>query len=345
MNYPVKNLTFNQDQSCFTCSMQDGLRLYNVEPLVEKLRLDVDTVGSVTCVAMLHRTNLLAIVGGGLNAKFPINVVKIWDDNVKDFVLHYKFAYEVLNVHMCKDKIVIVLRNSVYVFSFPNNSKQLLQVDTRSNPLGMCQMTTANDRYQLLATLGHKVGCLQLIDLSNVGKEDSRSPVTISAHQTDIACLALNRQGTLVATASEKGTLIRIFDTQSRLKVVELRRGADQAVLHCINFNSDSSYLCAASDKGTVHVFALKDTTLNRRSAFAKAGRVSPFQQYTNSQWSFCQFTVAAECPCICAFGPGNSVVAICIDGTFHKYVFTAEGNCSRQTYDVFLELEDALDF
>lgn len=34
-----------------------------------------------------------------------------------------------------------------------------------------------------------------------------------------------------------------------------------------INFSHDSSFLCASSDKGTVHIFALKDTRLNRRSA------------------------------------------------------------------------------
>nr|CAB3267705.1 WD repeat domain phosphoinositide-interacting protein 4-like [Phallusia mammillata] len=339
----VRNLTFNEERTCFTCSMEDGMRLYNVDPLAEKLRMDMDKVGSVSKVAMLHRTSLLAIVGGGSRAKFPVNVVKIWDDSEKKFVLQYKFSQAVLNVHMCNDKIIIALKSCIYVFSFPNDSKQLLQVDTRYNPLGLCEVGPLGERH-VLATMGHAVGCIQIIDLSILGK-DSSSPISINAHQTDVACLALNSQGTVVATASEKGTLIRLFDTTTRQKLVELRRGSDQAVLHSINFNPSSSYLCAASDKGTVHIFALKDTTLNRRSAFAKAGKVSPFQQYTNSQWSFCHFTVPAECACICAFAKGNSVVAACVDGSFHKYIFTAEGNCSREAYDVFLELLDTCDF
>ena len=32
----------------------------------------------------------------------------------------------------------------------------------------------------------------------------SSSPVMISAHQGEIACLAMNQQGTMVATASDK---------------------------------------------------------------------------------------------------------------------------------------------
>ena len=33
-----------------------------------------------------------------------------------------------------------------------------------------------------------------------------------------------------------------------------------------INFSPDSAFLCVSSDKGTVHIFALKDTSLNKRS-------------------------------------------------------------------------------
>lgn len=61
--------------------------------------------------------------------------------------------------------------------------------------------------------------------------------------------------------------------------------------------------------------------------------------QYVESQWALANFTIPSECPCICAFGPLNSVIAICIDGTFHKYIFTPDGNCSREAFDIFLEV------
>nr|XP_026689712.1 WD repeat domain phosphoinositide-interacting protein 4 [Ciona intestinalis] len=344
MPFVVRHLHFNQDKSCFTCSMDDGFRVYNVEPLAEKCRIDADKVGSCSQAVMFYRSNLVAVVGGGLRPKFPQNVVRIWDDKFKKFVIEYCFNSNVLNVHLFRDKLIVALSRMVYVFSFPNKSEKLAEIETRPNPLGLCQVSPASDK-QLMAIPGHKVGGLQLIDVTTVDKTGSSCPITINAHQTDVACIALNHQGTIVATASEKGTLIRLFDTMSRQKLVELRRGSDQAVLHCINFSKDSSYLCASSDKGTVHIFALKDTALNRRSAFAKAGKVGPFQQYTNSQWSFSNFTVPAECACMCAFGRGNSVIAICIDGTYHKYVFTADGTCSRQAYDVYLEIGDEVDF
>ena len=36
---------------------------------------------------------------------------------------------------------------------------------------------------------------------------------------------------------------------------------------------------------------------------------------------------------------------AICVDGTFHKYVFTPDGNCNREAFDVYLDICDDDDF
>lgn len=146
----------------------------------------------------------------------------------------------------------------------------------------------------------------------------------------------------MVATASLKGTLIRVFDTVKRNLLVELRRGADPATLYCIAFSHDSDFLAVSSDKGTIHIFALKDTHLNRRSTFQSIGILG---QYVDSQWALANFTVAAECACVCAFGLNSSVYAICVDGTFHKYIFNQEGACLRDAFDVFLDIPETDDF
>uniref|UniRef100_A0A8B9UQY5 WD repeat domain phosphoinositide-interacting protein 4 n=2 Tax=Anas TaxID=8835 RepID=A0A8B9UQY5_9AVES len=259
---------------------------------------------------MLNRSNLLALVGGGSSPKFSDLSVLIWDDarEGKDekLVLEFTFPKPVLAVRMRHDKLVVVLRSRIYVFSFPDNPSKLFEFDTRDNPKGICDLCPSLEK-QLLVFPGHKCGSLQLVDLSSAAPGTSLAPVTINAHQSEVGCVALSPPGTLVASASRRGTLIRLFDTQSRARLLELRRGTDPATLYCLAFSPDSAFLCAASDKGTGHVFALRDTRLNRRSALARVGKVGPvLGPYVESQWSLASFAVPAEAPCVCAFGRGG---------------------------------------
>lgn len=336
-------LRFNQDHGCFTCSMDDGVRIYNVNPLMELTHLDQSDIGSIAVCEMLHRTNLFALVGGGSRPRFAENTILIWDDIKKQCVMEFTFASAVLAVRLKSDVLVAALMNKIHVFSFPHKPCKLFTYDTRSNPIGLLELTPLGDAdRQILVFPGHKIGSVQLVDLSFKKPSVSSAPVTINAHQSDIACISVNQQGTLLATASEKGTLIRVFDTIKHSLITELRRGSDPATLYCINFSNDSEFLCCSSDKGTVHVFALKDSHLNRRSAFSK---MSFLGQYVESQWALANFTVNTECACMCVFGPNSSVIAICIDGTFHKYSFTMKGNCNRKAYDFFLDCCGDVDF
>ncbi|KHN81344.1 WD repeat domain phosphoinositide-interacting protein 4 [Toxocara canis] len=40
-----------------------------------------------------------------------------------------------------------------------------------------------------------------------------------------------------------------------------------------------------------------------------------------------------------------QSVIAICTDGTYHRFAFTSDGACSREGFDYFLDLGDEQDF
>ena len=113
-------------------------------------------------------------------------------------------------------------------------------------------------------------------------KNISSPPIQIYAHQGTIAAICLSNNGSKLATASDKGnpltqtqqvnigehlwlgTLIRVWDTVSKQRIAEFRRGADPAQIYSIAFSKDSSFLAVTSDKGTLHLFALKDKLLNR---------------------------------------------------------------------------------
>ena len=58
-------------------------------------------------------------------------------------------------------------------------------------------------------------------------------------------------------TASEQGTLIRIWSFPSCTKIGEFRRGVDAATIFSLAFSPNGYLLAATSDKSTLHIFEL----------------------------------------------------------------------------------------
>src|SRR6202022_2341256 len=84
----------------------------------------------------------------------------------------------------------------------------------------------------------------------------SLSPINIiSAHKTPIALLSLSPKGDILATASDKGTVIRVFSVLSGDKLFQFRRGSYPAKITSMAFSHHSDFLVVGSDTETVHLF------------------------------------------------------------------------------------------
>ncbi|KRX74889.1 WD repeat domain phosphoinositide-interacting protein 3 [Trichinella sp. T6] len=290
-------LGFNQDHGCFACGTGCGYRIYHTDPLDEKERYDF--FNGIGHVAMLYKYNYLGLVGGGLNPQFPTNEVVIWDDLERDVVIRISdLPSRVCGVRLRRDRIVVILEQMIKVYPFSVELELLVEFETAPNSNGLCCLMGHADR-ALMAFPAKQPGVVRTVDLA-----DPTISLEIPAHESPLACMAFNNDGTLLATASEKGTLIRIFDSQNGLKLHEFRRGTNPAVIYSISFNVDSTLLCVGSGHGTVHVFSLSGSSIT----YPKRSEKNFLKKYMSAKHSFVRIQVPAvtkynKVPFICAFG------------------------------------------
>jgi len=175
---------------------------------------------------MLFRSNLFAVVGGGEFPAFPPEKVLVWDDHQCKWIGELGFHSRVLGVKLRRDKIVVALKNKIFIYNF-EDLKQLQQLEYVDNPLGLCALSSQQDRAVLVCP-GLQLGQIRIEHLDH-----RRTNFISQAHTSSLACIGLSLDGHLVASASEKGTLIRVWRTAPRETTgdfleLELRRGSDR---------------------------------------------------------------------------------------------------------------------
>eukprot|EP00164_Ancoracysta_twista_P000102 GFYU01000144.1.p1 GENE.GFYU01000144.1~~GFYU01000144.1.p1 ORF type:complete len:358 (-),score=87.71 GFYU01000144.1:505-1578(-) len=336
---------FNQDQGCFACGTDNGFRIYNCDPFRETFRREFSN-GGIGIVEMLFRCNILALVGGGKNPRYPNNKVMIWDDHQNRCIGELSFRSVVKAVKLRRDRVVVVLEYKIYVYNFAD-LKLVDHIETIENPKGLCAVCPSSTN-NVLACPGLQKGHVR-IELY-----DMKKTTPIAAHEGPLSCMALNLDGTRLCTASEKGTLLRVFDTASGQALRELRRGVDRAEIFSICFNYNSTLLACSSDKGTVHVFSMIESEGAEAAAAAAAAQQNDLHNaksnlsfmksllpnYFSSEWSFAQFRVP-EVRTICAFGnEKNTLIVVGADGSFYKASFDPTKNveCKKESYHRFLK-------
>lgn len=238
---------FNQDGACFAVGTENGFKIFNSSPFRDNFERNLE--GGIGIVEMLNRCNILALVGGGKTPKYHTNKVIIWDDHQSKVVSELRFTSYVRNVKLKKDKLLVVCDNKIYVFNLLN-FQNIDTIDTSENTKGLIAVSI-EPKTTIIAFPDNKQGNVRVKFFE---KEFSQ---IICAHESTIAALALNYDGTLLATASDKGTLIRIFNSQTGDMLQEVRRGSEKAIIYCITFNQASQLLATSSDRGTIHIFSL----------------------------------------------------------------------------------------
>lgn len=317
----ILNLAFNQETTHLTCCTDLGFIVYTLDPSLEKTCVN-NTDGGVGIMKMRFKTNISILVGGGDKPFRSKDTLILWDEHKKTNLVEIDLREPIKNAFINKKRILVVLEKRVSLFDYLGTC--IDEKTTCDNPNGLAAVSIinqgekdndANDVNFVVGMLGTKKG---QVCIWRPHVDDFKE---IQAHLSSIENIALNYDGSLVATSSEAGTLIRVFNTERGKKECEFRRGSTAAKIHALCFSMDSSLLACCSGNGTVHIYHLKKNeegeTQNTQSLLS--GFKDYLPEYFGSEWSSKQLTPGISAKCIMAFDKGNNLHLCTFNGDYFK--------------------------
>lgn len=266
-------INFNQDHSFLAVGTSEGIRVYSTSPfaLVFQTPLTENGAsGDVTILEMLFSTSLVAMI---LSPRH----LRIINTKRSTTVCELTFPARVAALKLNRKRILVVMEDLIFVYDIAT-MKVLHEIVTPSNPYAICALSPASQNNYIAYPMRKKEYTAQPApthvppagprvtepmggDVMLFDAENMQEVKVIPAHQAPLSCIAMNKEGTLLATASEKGTVIRVFAIPSAQKLYQFRRGSMPARIHCMSFNEKNTLLCVSSATETVHIFRLSPQT------------------------------------------------------------------------------------
>jgi len=258
--------TFNQDTTSLAVGTPSGYKLYSLtstdslEPIYEN-----NSEHGCYIAERLFSSSLVAIVSNDSPRKLKLCHFKKGTE-----ICNYKYTSKVLGVKLNRARLVVCLEESLYIHNIRDMKVLHTIRETPPNKSGLCALSIDSDNC-FLAYPGHSsVGELQIFDALNLA-----SISMIPAHTGQLAAIQFNPTGTRIATASDKGTVIRVFNVADGARVYELRRGLKRtATIYSLSFSPCGLYLACSSNTETVHVFKMEETS--PKETGTDAGNSSP---------------------------------------------------------------------
>ena len=252
----VHGVEVNREQDTFVAACEDGFRVYDMADC--DLLSFREFSGGLQFATILEQSNILALLGAHRSPPpdCPLGEVVIWDYKKDELGVSVGDGGSLpLRVCISNQYYAPVCDNGVALFKLAESMDDF-------GPDSLVGSYPTSDNPHAIAVMGRhffifpgiSTGMIQIVDLA------SRKSAIINAHTTAIRAIALSKDEELVATASDKGTLVRVWSTRDNSRLWEVRRGIDDADIFCLAFSPANNFLALTSDKGTLHIFDLNRT-------------------------------------------------------------------------------------
>ena len=305
--------------------------------------------GGIGKIEMLKKTNILALVGGGENPRFSPQKIIIFDDHQGKIISILRLNKNVLNVRLTTDKIFGIIEDKIYIFDI-NTLETQSTLPTYENPTGIIGISNEEKNKLIIAYPINYQGCVNIRNC--ITKKSGKESKIIKSHESRLSCISINKDGSLLATSSDKGTLIRIFSIHNGEIITAFKRGTKNVSMNCITFSPNNIFIGCSSDVGTIHIFSIASITKklsesniidnnenikeeepkNQKSLLGKIGGFFKINnEYMEQERSFAKFRIHDEYSLL-GFGNDNTITVITMKGKFYNAAYDPKngGDCHK---------------
>ncbi|KAJ8948650.1 hypothetical protein NQ318_022718 [Aromia moschata] len=273
----IKNyfVNFNQDTTSLAVGGKAGYRLYSLSDVDILEQIYSNGTEDSCLVERLFSSSLVAVVSLAAPRKLKVCHFKKGTE-----ICNYSYSNTVLTVKLNRARLVVCLEESLYIHNIRDMKVLHTIRDTPPNPLGLCALSINSDNCYLAYPGSSTIGEVQIFDAVNL-----HAKTMIHAHDSPLAALAFSPNGLRIATASEKGTVIRVFSVLDASRLFEFRRGVKRCVaISCLAFSLCNQFLGCSSNTETVHVFKLEDPKDSPRRSVDESSWMGYLTNYLPSQ-------------------------------------------------------------
>eukprot|EP00842_Homolaphlyctis_polyrhiza_P006559 jgi/Hompol1/6904/HPOL_002771-RA len=244
--------SFNQDYSCISVGTKTGYKIYNSDPF-GKCYAKQD--GGIGIAEMLFCTSLVALVGAGEQPTFSPRRLQIINTKRQSTICELTFSTAILAIKLNRKRLIVMLEEHIYIYDI-GNMKLMHTIDTSPNPNALCSLSPSSENcyFAYPSNASTSSGEVLIFDAINL-----QAVNIIQAHKSPLSCISFNFDGTMIATASDKGTVIRVFSVPQGQKLFQFRRGTYAARIYSMAFDLGNTFLAVSSDSDTVHIFKLDE--------------------------------------------------------------------------------------
>lgn len=250
--------SFNQDTTSLAVGGKNGYRLFSLSSVDRMVCIHQGAESPDVYIAeRLFSSSLVVVVSR--STPFRMNIYHFKKGTE---ICNYSYSNNILAVKLNRQRLVVCLEEALYIHNIKDMKLLKSLLNTPPNPKGLCALSVNHSNSYLAYPGSFTAGEITLYDALNLN-----TVTVISAHASHVASIAFSASGTNLASASEKGTVIRVFSVPDGVKLFEFRRGMKRYVsISSLSFSADGQFLCASSNTETVHIFRLDHHSPSKES-------------------------------------------------------------------------------